>query len=80
MLLKHLEHSGRILVEETSSFSSDETTLVKFLGPAERDITQISKKEIALFSLQRNTEKIEAKINECMEKAQRENTKIKTLL
>lgn len=82
MLLKHLEHSGRILVCKVGDNpdATDESTLIKFLKPSERDCTEISKKEIALFSLQVNIDRLEAKITDCMEKASRENVKIKQLL
>jgi hypothetical protein len=53
-MLKHLENSGRVLVEKIGgSEASDENTVIKFIGPqANRDQAKISQKELALFSLQ----------------------------
>lgn len=59
LLLKHLEHSGRILVERISASSeaSDENTIIKFVtqtstSSSSEKSASISKKELALFSLQ----------------------------
>jgi hypothetical protein len=53
-LLKHLEHTGRVLVEKIGGpTSSDENTVIKFMGKkADGDEAKISQKELALFSLQ----------------------------
>ena len=75
-----MEHSGRILVEQTTEEASDDAILIKFVQPSERDTASISKKEIALFSLQRSINKIEMKMTEFMDKASRENVKIKQLI
>ena len=79
LLLKHMEHSGRILVQSInpSDTSDDETTLIKFVKSTGRANTVISKKEMALFSLERNIARIEAKVTDCMERASRENAKAK---
>jgi len=79
--LKHLEHSGRILVEQISaSDASDENTLIKFVGPSERGCAEISRKEMALFALDSNISRLEQKTNECAEKASREHAKAKQCL
>ena len=82
MLLKHLEHSGRVLVTKIgeNTDNTDENTLIKFLKPSEQDCPEISKKEVALFSLEQNINRLNLKITEAMEKASRENEKIKLLL
>jgi len=47
--------------------SSDESILIKFLQPSERESGsgEISKKEIAMFQLQKTIDKIEAKSQDC---------------
>ena len=80
LLLKHMEHSGRILVEHMTEDASDDSILIKFVQPHESECASITRKEVALFSLQRSIDKTEAKITELMEKSQFETIKIKKLL
>ena len=77
LLLKHLQHSGRILVEKVSEDAGDENTIIKFVQP---NSDTISKKEIAIFSLEQTMKKIEDKLDLCIEKTKQEDLKIKNLL
>lgn len=77
LLLKHLQHSGRILVEKVSEDAGDESTIIKFVQP---NSDTISKKEIAIFSLEQTMKKIEDKLDLCIEKTKQEDLKIKNLL
>lgn len=80
LLVKHLEHSGRVLVEKVSEGSSDDNnTIVKFVQTGSRD-NSITRKEVALFSIQQTMDRIEAKINDCADKTQQLDLKIKTQL
>ena len=83
LLLKHLEHSGRVLVQKIGGDdANDENTILKFLQPSERnqEASIITQKEIALYSLQQNITKLEGKAQAISERIRQEDIKIVQLL
>ena len=54
LLLKHMEYTGRIVVQKVNEQeeASDDNTVIKFVDPTDKDSRTLSKKEIAVYSLE----------------------------
>ena len=78
LLIKHMEHSGRIISYEDEN---TKTTIVKFIDPtAKDDEKEFTAKEKAEFFLKTNMKQIESKITDLNTKINETNEKCKANL